>query len=98
MNDFWKNVSIFTTGILLGMIIMGLVTVTVYENKVGKLQTSIDGTIQQVNAFTETMRWLDWEVTKCYETAGTSRMVVEDGIQMWRDEVNNYARAIERME
>ena len=94
--ETWKQISIFVTGILFGLIIMGLISASILDNRMDNLQPSIAGFHLQLDILIEDLQAFDRAAQTTYELSGTTRKILENCIEIGRAELNAYARVFDK--
>jgi len=86
---------IFLSGMLLGMMLVMLVTLTILDNRMDSVEPSLSAIQYEVDAMAIELNRLR-DVSKVYYTqAGNARKVMQECIDIGRKEVNGYNRALE---
>lgn len=89
---------VFLSGMIFGMIVAMLITLTILDNRIDNLQPPLTEVARQTNALAECIEALQNPVNKCYNKVGTVYVIMQDCIDIGREEVNAYNRALSGLE
>ncbi len=93
-----KQVCIFLSGMIFGMIVAMLITFTILDNRIDNLQPPLKEVARQTNALADNIKALEKPINKCYNKAGTAYIIMQDCIDIGREEVNAYNSALWELE
>jgi len=97
-----KQVCIFLSGMVLGMIVMAFIFLTILDNRMEDLQTpielSLEGAIAQMHYLLEDAKVTRRAVRECGVSATQVNYILRDCIDIGREETNMYNRMLMEIE
>ncbi len=87
-----KKICLFLTGFIAGMIFSMVLSLKIIESRLNSLESPFASIGYELDSLTAEVRSLREPIQYYYDQAGTAREVMQDCIDIGRNEVNDYNR------